>query len=119
MTRLLFGFGGRIGRGPFWAGQAVVLLLVGLYAVYVDRLLAAWIPGSIFLGFAVAMILALPIIWMQAAITIKRCHDRGKTGFWSMLLLLPVVGLIWLVIDCGILPAAGKSLAADVVRRSA
>ena len=108
MAGLLFGFEGRIGRGPFWVGQVVVFLLGWLYVAYADRLLAAWIPGSIFMGSGVALILALPIIWMQAAITIKRCHDRGKTGFWSMLLLLPVVGVIWLVIDCGILPAPAK-----------
>jgi uncharacterized membrane protein YhaH (DUF805 family) len=105
MRELLFSFEGRITRGPFWAGQVVVVLLVVLYVRYVDELLAAWIPGSIFMGSAIALLLALPIIWVQAAITIKRCHDRGKTGFWSMLLFVPVLGLIWLVIDCGILPA--------------
>ena len=109
MTALLFGFEGRIGRGPFWAGQAVVLALIGLYVTYADRLLATWLPGSIFMGSGIALILAVPIIWMQAAITIKRCHDRGKTGFWSMLLLLPIVGQVWLVIDCGILPAPAAS----------
>ncbi|HTR83769.1 MAG TPA: DUF805 domain-containing protein, partial [Reyranella sp.] len=45
-----------------------------------------------------------PLIWVQYAITIKRCHDRGKTGFWSLLLLLVPVGFVWLVIDCGLLP---------------
>jgi uncharacterized membrane protein YhaH (DUF805 family) len=105
MRELLFSFEGRIARGPFWAGQVVVLLLVVLYVRYVDELLAAWIPGSIFMGSAIALLLALPIIWVQAVITIKRCHDRGKTGFWSMLLFVPVLGLVWLVIDCGILPA--------------
>jgi len=36
MTALLFGFEGRIGRGPFWTGQAVVLalVLVGLIVFY-------------------------------------------------------------------------------------
>ena len=106
MAGLLFGFEGRVGRGPFWLGQIVVLLLVWLYATYVDRLLAAWMPGSIFMGSAVALIFALPIIWVQMAITIKRCHDRGKTGFWTMLLLLPIVGQLWLLVDCGLLPAA-------------
>ena len=104
MGDLLFGFEGRIGRGPFWTGQALVLVLVALYARYMDRLLVMWIPGSIFMGSAIALLLALPMIWVQAAITIKRCHDRGKSGFWSLLLLVPALGLLWLVIDCGILP---------------
>lgn len=119
MTGLLFGFEGRIGRGRFWLGQAVVLLLAWLYVTYADRLLAAWIPGSIFMGSGIALVLAMPIIWVQAAITIKRCHDRGKTGFWSMLLVLPIVGQIWLIIDCGLLPAARSAAAAGGARRSA
>ena len=35
---------------------------------------------------------------------IKRCHDRGKSGWWCLLLLVPFVGLIWAIIDLGILP---------------
>ncbi|SJZ67858.1 Uncharacterized membrane protein YhaH, DUF805 family [Enhydrobacter aerosaccus] len=114
IRELLFGFEGRIGRGLFWTGQAVVAALVWLYVTYADRLLVAWLPGSIFMGSAVALILALPIIWLQAAITIKRCHDRGKTGFWSLLLLVPVVGPIWLLVDCGLLP--GRSVVSDARR---
>jgi len=109
MGKLFFTFDGKIGRGAFWIGEIVVLLLVMLYVRYVDKLLAAWIPGSIFMGSAVALVLALPIIWVQAAITIKRCHDRGKTGFWSMLLFVPGIGQIWLLIDCGILPGITAS----------
>ncbi len=109
MWKLFFSFEGRIGRGAFWAGEIVVLPLLLLYVRYVDELLAAWVPGSIFMGSAIALILALPIIWLQAAITIKRCHDRGKTGFWSMLLFVPVVGQIWLLVDCGILPGVTAS----------
>ncbi len=116
LRELLFGFEGRIGRGPFWAGQVVVVALAWLYVTYADRLLAAWLPGSIFMGSAVALILALPIIWLQAAITIKRCHDRSKTGFWSLLLLLPIAGQLWLIIDCGLLP--GKNILGEA-RRSA
>ena len=35
---------------------------------------------------------------------IKRCHDRGKSGWWCLLLLVPFVGLVWAIIDLGILP---------------
>ena len=103
MGDLLFGFEGRIGRGQFWAGQVCVLALAWLYQANVERLLVEWIPGSIFMGFALALLLALPLLWIQAAITIKRCRDRGKSGFWSMLLFVPVIGLVWLIVECGLL----------------
>ena len=34
---------------------------------------------------------------------IKRCHDRDKSGWWCLLLLIPVVGTIWAIIDLGVL----------------
>ncbi len=105
MFGLLFAFEGRIGRAAFWAVQLPLLVLFWVYFNYIDRLLAHWIPGSVFLGYAVALLIAAPLIWVQYAITIKRCHDRGKTGFWSLLLLVPLLGQLWALIDCGLLPA--------------
>ena len=53
--------------------------------------------------------MAAPLIWVQTAIVIKRYHDRGKSGFWALLLFIPVFGLLWLLIDCGLLPAAQET----------
>jgi uncharacterized membrane protein YhaH (DUF805 family) len=60
----------------------------------------------VFEGLAFALVLAAPLIWVQLAIVVKRYHDRGKSGFWSLLLLVPVVGWAWLLIECGLLSAA-------------
>jgi uncharacterized membrane protein YhaH (DUF805 family) len=106
LRQLLFGFDGRIGRVAFWAVQAPVLVLFWLYGQHVDPLLARWFPYSVFEGLTVALALAAPLIWVQCAIAVKRCHDRDKSGFWALLLFIPVVGLLWLLIDCGLLPAA-------------
>jgi uncharacterized membrane protein YhaH (DUF805 family) len=115
--RLFFGFDGRIGRVTFWAVQVPLLVLFWLYGQHVDPLLARWFPYSVFEGLTAALVLAAPLIWVQCAIVIKRCHDRGKSGFWALLLFIPVIGLLWLLIDCGLLPpATGKDL---TPRRSA
>ena len=111
MLGLLFAFEGRIGRAAFWAVQAPLLLLFWVYFNYIDRLLARWIPGSVFPGYAVALFAAAPLLWVQYAIIIKRFHDRGKTGFWSLLVLLPVIGWAWLLVDCGLLPARNEPAA--------
>jgi len=105
MHRLFLGFEGRIGRATFWAVQIPVLILFWLYGQHVDPLLARWFPYSVFEGLSFALVLAAPLIWVQCAIVIKRCHDRGKSGFWALLLFIPVIGLLWLLIDCGVLPA--------------
>ena len=109
VPQLLFGFEGRIGRLVFWAVQIPVLILFWLYGQHVDPLLARWFPYSVFEGLTFAIVLAAPLIWVQCAIVIKRCHDRGKSGFWALLLFIPVIGFLWLLVDCGLLPGAKES----------
>ena len=74
---------------------------------HIDRLLAQWFPTACS-WVACALIIIAPLIWVQCAITIKRCHDRGKSA-WSLLLLVPLAGEIWLLVDCGLLPPARAS----------
>jgi uncharacterized membrane protein YhaH (DUF805 family) len=109
MTGLLFGFDGRIGRGLFWLIQLPLVAIVWAYAQHVDPLLARWFPYSVFEGLTFALVLAAPLIWVQCAITFKRFHDRGKSGFWSLLLLIPVLGWAWVVVECGLLPGIRES----------
>ena len=40
MIGLLFGFEGRIGRGLFWLVQVALVVLVWMYGLHVDPLLA-------------------------------------------------------------------------------
>ena len=38
------------------------------------------------------------------SITIRRLHDTGKTGFWVVIMLLPIVGwiiLLWMLLQNG------------------
>jgi hypothetical protein len=44
---------------------------------------------------------------------VRRLHDRNKSGWWAALYLLPFVGWLWLVIECGILPGRPSRWAAE------
>ena len=55
-----------------------------------------------FLNLAVA----LASIWMYFAVTTKRFHDRGKSGWWALLIFIPVVGQIWVLLECGFMEGA-------------
>jgi uncharacterized membrane protein YhaH (DUF805 family) len=112
VRQLFFGFDGRINRVTFWAVQVPVLVLFWVYVMQVDPLLARWFPYSVFEGLTVALLLAAPLIWVQCAIVIKRYHDRGKSGFWALLLFIPVFGLLWLLVECGLLPPVHGSASA-------
>jgi uncharacterized membrane protein YhaH (DUF805 family) len=42
-------------------------------------------------------------LWWSLAVGVKRCHDRGKSGWWMLVTLIPIVGFIWWLVDLGIL----------------
>jgi uncharacterized membrane protein YhaH (DUF805 family) len=51
------------------------------------------------IGFAAAILLT----WMWIAIDVKRYHDRDRSGWWLLLLLIPVLGPLWLFVVLGFL----------------
>jgi uncharacterized membrane protein YhaH (DUF805 family) len=94
---LLFSFDGRINRGKFWLGIAV------LYAIpWVAFMLAAMANSSLLWWLASVVVLIL--IWPGLAISIKRWHDRGKSGWWILISFIPLIGPLWALIETGFLP---------------
>jgi uncharacterized membrane protein YhaH (DUF805 family)/uncharacterized Zn finger protein (UPF0148 family) len=97
LAALFFSPAGRIGRGQFWLGVAIVFV--------VFLLLVALIPspeegtGSPLAGFAV-----LALMWCSFAVAAKRYHDLDKAAWWSLVILIPVIGWVWIVIDAGLRP---------------
>lgn len=87
---------GRVGRRAFWlygvlAVGGVSLLLRALADI--ARLKPE--HGEAFVN--------LLMMWPFIAISIKRWHDRDKTGWWALLPLVPVVGILWLLVENGFL----------------
>jgi len=49
-------------------------------------------------------VLGLILLIPSLAIAIKRYHDRDKSGWWILILFIPLVGFIWFLIELGCLP---------------
>ena len=99
----LFSFKGRINRKSFWLSYFIMLILVIILGSILGLLDAyAYLNNDfgsfIVLAYVFAMFLT---IWMNAAICAKRWHDSDCSGWWSLLVFIPAVGLIALII-CGI-----------------
>jgi uncharacterized membrane protein YhaH (DUF805 family) len=103
---LLFGFSGRIGRLKWWLAQLAILgvLVLGFSIVIVNVSLAnveqGNVPPSAFVIIALTLVLTT---WINIASTVKRFHDRDKSGFWFFIVLVPYVGAIWQIVECGFL----------------
>lgn len=94
---LLFSFEGRINRAKFWLGVVVIGVVPWVFmmlAFMVDSGFLLWI----------AWLLYLVVIWPAVAISIKRWHDRGKSGWWILIGFVPLIGGLWALIETGFLP---------------
>jgi uncharacterized membrane protein YhaH (DUF805 family) len=107
---LFTSFDGRINRAKFWAGVIilwVVSIIINLAIAEVFGM--TYDPMQVFptmapLAWIVWLLAALAIAYMSLAVFAKRWHDRDKSGWWSLILLVPVIGSIWALVECGCLP---------------
>jgi uncharacterized membrane protein YhaH (DUF805 family) len=97
LTFIFFDFRGRIDRRTWWAAFAVIHLGVAVFNYELSKLMdddAPFLDGSWpnlvrLLGDRSGWITALVFLFPQAAINTKRFHDRGLSGWWWLMFLLP------------------------------
>ncbi len=82
-------FNGRARRKEYWMFFLFNLLFAFVVAI-VDYLLGTF--PAIYLIYMVAMI--IPGI----AVSLRRLHDIGKSGWWFLIAFIPVIGGIWLLV---------------------
>ncbi len=93
---LLLGLDGRIARRAWWLGGGLMPLGLGLYFTGVLRV--AGLPAR---GTEIAVNLLL--LWPTLALSVKRWHDRDKSGWWVLVVLVPVIGWLWALVENGLL----------------
>ena len=76
-------FNGVASRSEFWW----FILFVFVVAVALN-----------FVSPTLANVVSLGLLLPQLAVGARRLHDTGKSGWWQLLLLLPVIGLIVLIV---------------------
>lgn len=83
---------GRIGRGRYWAGQGVLFAanILGMFLM---------VGGAFALGAVIFLVTIVPRILVE----VKRWHDRGKSGWFVLVGFIPLVGPIWVLVECGCL----------------
>ncbi|MFA5336982.1 MAG: DUF805 domain-containing protein [Candidatus Omnitrophota bacterium] len=93
---LLFSFSGRIPRSAFWISLLILFPLnsfigfIPLIAAQAHGLfsMVLWVVFAGWLVFS---------IWIAFAIYTKRWHDCSRSGWMSLILLIPIFGALWLV----------------------
>jgi uncharacterized membrane protein YhaH (DUF805 family) len=106
--QILFSFEGRIPRRQYWGALGIQMLTgfaIGFIVVFMIPELLRRSPES---GpGAGVVILIVPIVifvlWISLAVGVKRWHDRDKSGWWMLIGIIPYIGGIWQLIECGCL----------------
>jgi len=101
LRSLMFSFEGRINRAKYWLAGLIYLIGAMLYLTASIYALAGSLRGAnaawaatLFpiLFYAITYPLFAVGIWSYAATTIKRLHDRNKSGWWIVpFFVLPVL----------------------------
>jgi uncharacterized membrane protein YhaH (DUF805 family) len=77
-ARLLFSFNGRLNRAKYLAVQLALLtvwLLLWLKSPFLHWQVLHWLA-------------AIALIWINTATTAKRLHDRDRSGWWAVAVLI-------------------------------
>ena len=98
---LLFSFQGRIGRQDWWVFAVLVIGFGGgIVAGVIDTMMGYRTPEN---PIGPGIIVNLLLIWPSLALTVKRWHDRDKSGWWVLINLIPIIGWIWGLVENGFL----------------
>ena len=85
-------FSGRAARSQYWY-WALFCILVGICSVVID---AALFPQSYMrpVNAIAELVLFLPTL----AVSIRRLHDLDRSGWWFLLIFVPLIGGIWILV---------------------
>lgn len=87
--RELFSWQGRYARDRFWV-------------VYLGAVVIAIVAPALLASLLVAPFMFV-LTWIMVGAIIKRFHDRNKSGWWALVSAIPVVGTLWVFVECGLL----------------
>lgn len=88
-------FNGRARRKEYWY-FALFNILISIILAILDNMLGSFstAAGMGLLGGIYALAIFIPGL----AVSIRRLHDTGRSGWWLLILLIPLVGAIVLLI---------------------
>lgn len=84
---LLFSFEGRIGRSKYWLGYGIIFLWAILSTLFTYVVMSPFGEGLASIVDSVAGVLSMIA---SVALASKRLHDRDRSGWWQLILLVPL-----------------------------
>jgi len=88
-------FSGRARRKEYWM-FVLFNMIFAFIAMIIDNVIGTASPE---LGYGIIYgLYALVMIIPGIAVTVRRLHDVGKSGWMYLIVLIPLIGVIWLLV---------------------
>ncbi|OOG45738.1 DUF805 domain-containing protein [Rhodanobacter sp. C01] len=79
---------GRARRTEYWMFYLVNLIIVIVLAL-ISRAMGSQVLSTLY---------GLAVLVPHIAVAVRRLHDTGRTGWWLLIALIPVIGWIWIIV---------------------
>jgi uncharacterized membrane protein YhaH (DUF805 family) len=104
----LFSASGRMRRSHFWLWTVIVMVatqvVLQLILALTNSTQVLMQTGTMPLPAILAYIVITPLqLWIGVCLSVKRWHDRDKSGWMYLIILIPIVGVIWWFVEVGCL----------------
>jgi len=87
---LLLALEGRLNRKVLWLNFVVPYIVIAIVLVIIDGIVGT-------LG-VLSTVFYIIMIWPHIAVGVKRCHDRGRTGWFLLIFFVPLLQL-WPLVE--------------------
>lgn len=106
---------GRIGRQQWWLGLIVLVVAQWVIMFILSMLFGQDVTQEVTsdgfsyqsslspVGTIIMLLVMIPFIWFSICLSGKRWHDRGKSAWWILIALIPIIGGIWALVENGFL----------------
>lgn len=115
-SQFLFSFEGRISRSAYWLKWMLPYWVIIIAFTVILGMLSdgaamssaakpmAYEPSPAANAISIVYgLFLLASIWPSLAVGIKRWHDRDKSGWWMLIMFVPLIGGLWYLIETGFL----------------
>jgi uncharacterized membrane protein YhaH (DUF805 family) len=93
VLRQYSGFRGRASRTEYWM-FVLISVIVSVILALIDVVFGLQVGGIGLLGALYSLAVLLPSL----AVGARRLHDIGRTGWWQLIQLIPLIGTIALIV---------------------
>ena len=88
-------FDGRARRKEFWFYE-LFYVVIFIALAWIDRFTGTFDVRNN-MGF-LSGLFAIAMFLPSLGVTIRRLHDTDRTGWWVLIVIVPIIGFIWLLV---------------------